>query len=73
MKKEKDFTFYPSNYKECPICGICSFPHIHKANTNPKDFEKIDEPIQPSKGSVKLTLIVMFIWLKWKNKWKKWR
>jgi len=40
----KDHTFRPDGkYTECKICGICSFPHIHRVGTLPKDFEVIRE------------------------------
>lgn len=43
LNKEVDFTFYPTkDFKECPVCGICSFPHIHRKGTFPKDFERIE-------------------------------
>lgn len=43
QNKEVDFTFYPTkDFKECPVCGICSFPHIHRKGTLPKDFERIE-------------------------------
>ena len=41
--------FYPPTYVNttepplCPICGITSFAHRHKAGSKPKDFERLPE------------------------------
>jgi hypothetical protein len=43
----QDKDFYPDNYKECEICGICSFAHRHKAGTKPNEYEVIEEPTPP--------------------------
>jgi hypothetical protein len=49
MTNTQDKDFYPDNYKECEICGVCSFAHRHKAGTKPNEFEVIeDEGFTPS-------------------------
>lgn len=48
---KKDFT-YRVNKIECTVCGICSFDHIHRAGTKPKDFEMIPEEIKCKKHGV---------------------
>ena len=39
----EDADFYPKYQEVCPICGITSFAHRHKAGSKPKDFERIPE------------------------------
>lgn len=38
------FTPIEGIHAECEWCGICSFAHIHRAGTLPKDFERMQEP-----------------------------
>lgn len=49
--RNKTIKFYTGrnpdgSWKECEVCGICSFSHLHRPNTLPKDFEKIPENSQ---------------------------
>lgn len=48
--KGKVFKFYPKAGRECGVCGIVSFAHLHRYGTLPKDFERIEKPSQAIHG-----------------------
>jgi hypothetical protein len=32
-------------YEECPVCGLCSFDHLHYEGDEPKDYKKIGDDV----------------------------
>lgn len=44
---DHELKFIADGKAECSFCNIRSFSHLHRPNTLPYDFEKIEEPNKP--------------------------